>query len=419
MAFMLVLQYLSGQDFNSFFENKTLRVDYIFSGDSAHQFISLSELAQTPIWAGKRIHLSEIPLAGNGQIEMKDTKSQKIIYKMSFSSLFQEWLTTQEATTTTRAFENTFQLPMPLNPVDITIRLTDTFNKVQCKLTHHIDPKDILIRKLQIANSPYKYIWKGGNIEKCIDIAIVAEGYTSNEKELFYKDAQIATESLFNHEPFKKLKNRFNIIAVACPSKDSGVSVPLKGIWKETIAESNFSTFYSDRYLTTTHIKKLYDQLSGIPFEHLIILANTDVYGGGGIYNSYTLTTAHNNLFKPVVVHEFGHSFGGLGDEYYYDDQFTPMYPAGIEPWEPNLTTLTHFETKWKDMLPPGTKIPTPPTNDKSKIYTQIGVFEGGGYSSKGVYRPAMNCRMKTNEAPGFCPVCQRALERIIRFYTE
>lgn len=409
----------SGQDFNTFFENKTMRVDYIFSGDTAHQNISLCELVQTPIWAGRRHHLSEIPLEGNGQIEIKDKATHKIIYKTSFSSLFQEWLSTEEATRTVKAFENSFLLPMPLKPVDITIQLTDVYNKIQCQLTHSVDPTDILIRKATTGNPPYKYIWKGGDVDKCIDVAIVAEGYTENEIVLFYKDAQIATEALFNHEPFKKYKSRFNIIAVGCPSKDSGVSVPLKGIWKETVASSNFSTFYSDRYLTTTHIRKLYDGLSGIPFEHLIILANTDVYGGGGIYNSYTLTTAHHAMFKPVVVHEFGHSFGGLGDEYFYDDQYSSMYPAGIEPWEPNLTTLTDFNHKWKDMLPKGTKIPTPPTNDPLKIYTQVGVYEGGGYSSKGVYRPVMECRMKINEAPSFCPVCQRALERIIQFYTE
>ena len=195
LALCLVFTPLSGQEFGSHFNNQTLRVDYIFSGDSAKQFISLSELSQSPVWAGKRNHLAEVPLAGNGQIEMKDSKTHKTIYKMSFSSLFQEWLTTQEATKTTKAFENTFQLPMPLNPVDVSIQLTDVYAKIQCKLTHHIDPKDILIRKLQSANPPFKYIWKGGEIEKCIDVAIVAEGYTANEKELFYRDAEIATES--------------------------------------------------------------------------------------------------------------------------------------------------------------------------------------------------------------------------------
>lgn len=159
--------------------------------------------------------------------------------------------------------------------------------------------------------------------------------------------------------------------------------------------------------------------MAGIPYEHLIILANTDTYGGGGIYNSYTLTTAHHKQFRPVVVHEFGHSFGGLADEYFYDDQYTEMYPSDTEPWEPNITTLVDFSSKWKDMLPSHTKIPTPPTKDPEKIYTEIGVYEGGGYSSKGVYRPAMECRMKINEAPAFCPVCQRALQRLIEFYTE
>ena len=119
------------------------------------------------------------------------------------------------------------------------------------------------------------------------------------------------------------------------------------------------------------------------------------------------------------MVHEFGHSFGGLADEYFYDDQYTPMYPADTEPWEPNLTTLKDFDSKWKDMLPPGTPVPTPPATDPAEACTRVGVYEGGGYSSKGVYRPATECRMKVNEAPAFCPVCQRALERLIRFYTE
>ena len=190
-----------------------------------------------------------------------------------------------------------------------------------------------------------------------------------------------------------------------------------------------------DRYLTTLRLKNLADKLLGIPYEHIIILANTDTYGGGGIYNSYTLTTAHHEAFRPVVVHEFGHSFGALGDEYYYDDMYSPYYFPEVEPWEQNITTLADFGSKWADMLPecPECKShekmqPTPPVNDAemwkaisegADMKTYLGVYEGGGYLSKGVYRGYPDCRMKTNAAPCFCPVCQRAIERIILYNTE
>ena len=174
-------------------------------------------------------------------------------------------------------------------------------------------------------------------------------------------------------------------------------------------------------------MKQMHDKLCGIPYEHIVILANTDTYGGGGIFNSYTLTTAHHKSFKPVVVHEFGHSFAGLADEYYYDDQYAEYYYPEVEPWEQNISTLKDFDSKWKDMLPKGSGIPTKPTDvDVWEKYRKgasmdkyIGVYEGGGYQSKGVYRPYPDCRMKTNSAECFCPVCQRAIARLIEFYTE
>ena len=256
-------------------------------------------------------------------------------------------------------------------------------------------------------------------MEDCIDVAILAEGYTEEEMDLFYKDAEATCEALFAHAPFDKLKNKFNIVAVASPSEDSGVSIPHQGVWKSTAMSSHFSTFYSDRYLTTSRVKSIHNWLAGIPYEHIIILANTDTYGGGGIYNSYTLTTAHHPSFKPVVVHEFGHSFGGLADEYFYSNAPSPLYPYDKEPWEQNISTLVDFESKWKDMVPAGTPIPTPAKKSVDEIFTAVGVYEGAGYTSKGIYRPVTECRMKINEAPAFCPVCQRALERLILFYTE
>lgn len=409
------------QNFDDYFVNKTTRADYIFSGNSEAQAICLDELSSLPQWAGRRHHLSELPLAGNGEIEMKDKASGKIIYRTSFSSLFQEWICEAEAKKVTRGFENTFLIPFPKNTATVTIRLKDVYHKETASLTHEIDPKDILIHQRgdEASITPHRYLLKSGSEENCIDIAILAEGYTKEETELFYKDAQTACEALFSHEPFKKLKSRFNVVAVFSESKDSGVSIPRQNEWKKTAVSSHFDTFYSDRYLTTRSVKAIHNWLAGIPYEHIIILANTDTYGGGGIYNSYTLTTAHHPMFKPVVVHEFGHSFGGLADEYAYDAAPSPQYPYSIEPWEQNITTLADFDAKWKDMVEPGTPVPTPVQTEKSLIYTKVGVYEGAGYTQKGIYRPTTECRMKINEAPVFCPVCQRALEKLIRFYTD
>lgn len=408
------------QSFNDYFEDKTLRLDYIFTGDAHKQEVYLDELSSLPGWAGRRHHLSELPLGGNGEILMKDKASGEVIYRTSFSSLFQEWVGEAEAKSVKKGFENSYLVPFPKQPALVTVTLKNAHQQASAVLTHEVRPDDILIHQRGLVRiTPHRYIHQSGSIEDCIDVAILAEGYTAEEMDIFYRDAEATCDALFSHEPFKKLKNRFNIVAVASPSEDSGVSIPRKNEWKSTAVGSHFDTFYSDRYLTTSRVKSIHNWLAGIPYEHIIILANTDTYGGGGIYNSYTLTTAHHPAFKPVVVHEFGHSFGGLADEYFYSDEPSPLYPYNIEPWEQNISTLVNFESKWKDMVPVGTPIPTPVKKNGNEIFTAVGVYEGAGYTSKGIYRPVTECRMKINEAPAFCPVCQRALERLILFYTE
>lgn len=408
-----------GQNFNDFFTDKSLRLDYIFTGNAQKQDIVLDGLNALPSWAGRRHHLAEIPLQGNGKVTVKDKSTGQIIYRTSFSSLFQEWIGEKEAQSVTRGFENSFLVPFPKNKVVITAELTNNRHEVSATLTHEVDPQDILIQSRGNNRiTPHKYLLKSGNSADCIDVAILAEGYTPTEMDLFYEDAQKACNALFNHEPFKQNKKKFNIVAVASPSKDSGVSIPRNNEWKETAVSSHFDTFYSERYLTTRSVKDIHNWLAGIPYEHIIILANTDTYGGGGIYNSYTLTTAHHSMFEPVVVHEFGHSFGGLADEYAYSAEPSSLFPYDVEPWEPNITTLVEFDKKWADMVPKNTPVPTPPEKDEDKLYTKVGVYEGAGYSLKGIYRPTTECRMKINEAPVFCPVCQRALQRIIDFYT-
>lgn len=384
-------------------QDKTLRVDYIFSGTDKSVEISLDEMSCFDGWAGRRVNLDQISVRGNGQICMTDLQTGDTLYRQSFSTLFQEWQTTEEATRVRRSFENVFLLPMPSSKAEIRIELYDVHGNVSGTTHHLADPQDILIRHLDPSPAPHKYIVASGSPEECIDVAIVAEGYTADEMDVFYEDAKEAVMAILSHEPFGQYNDRFNFVAVALESNDSGVSVPREGDWKDTALKAHFNTFYMDRYLTTLRLKNMHDKLCGIPYEHIVILANTETYGGGGIYNSYTLTTAHHPAFKPVVVHEFGHSFAGLADEYYYDDQYVEFYYPDCEPWEQNITTLADFDSKWKDMLDAG----------KAEL------LEGAGYQSKGVYRPAKDCRMHTNTAGSFCPVCQRAIGRIIEFYTE
>ncbi len=416
---MLAGASLYAQKFSDYFAEKTLRVDYIFTGNAEMQTISLDGLSCSPSWAGKRHNLSEVPLIGNGQVVMKDAEDGTVLYKHSFSTLFQEWLEeTDEPKQVTKSFEHTALLPFPLKPVVVEIKLLDARHEVRATLSHTVLPDDILIEQKGFSHvNPYKYILKSGDSSECIDIAFLAEGYTEEEMDIFYKDAADACESLFSHEPYTSMKDRFNIVAVASPSVDSGVSIPKDNIWKNTAFGSHFSTFYSDRYLTTTNVKKIYDALAGIPYEHLIILVNSEVYGGGGVYNSFTISTAHNKYTREVIVHEFGHSFAGLADEYAYeDDVTTDSYPLDVEPWEQNITTQVDFASKWADMLAPNTPNPTP-VEEADKY--PVGLYEGGGYSIKGMFRPAYSCRMRSNEIDSFCPVCERSIRRLIEFYTE
>ena len=427
--FILLLLTISlnavAQDFKQYFDDATLRIDYIFSGNAKHQAIAVDELYRLPHWFGKHERLSELPIEGNGQITVRDHRTQKVIYRNSFSTLFQEWLTYDEAKKpSSKSFENVFLVPYPKDSADVTVELRNNRREVTVSMTHLVAPRDILIRHMGERNvTAYETLQQAADPSRCIHIAYIAEGYTEAEMPVFIKDCRIAMEALFAHEPFKSMRQRFNIIAVKAPSAESGTSEPSKGIWKTTALHSHFDTFYSDRYLTTLHLKDLHNWLAGTPYEHIIVLVNTEKYGGGGILNSYNLSMAHNDYFKPVVVHEFGHSFAGLGDEYAYEKETINMYPTDVEPWEPNLTTLVNFHGKWENLINKKTPIPTPQPADLDKPNARrdkwkIGAYEPAGYAQHGVYRGFPDCRMRTNVHPEFCPVCTQALTRLIQFYT-
>lgn len=395
--------------FAEHFCDSTLRLDYIFAGDSGSQHIYVDELSMSPRWYGKRQRLAEVPVEGGGMLTVTDPQSGDTLYRHSFSTLFQEWLSTDEAKHTPKAFENVFLVPYPRRDVTVTVELRDFHHRPTATLSHRVSPADVLIRRLvghaATSSQPqprYVTLQQAADTTRCIHIAYVAEGYTEAEMPQFLADCREAMDALFQHEPFASLKDRFHIVALLSASRDTDVSQPSDGLWLDTALGSHFDTFYSKRYLTTLHLKRLHDLLSGVPYEHIIILANTEHYGGGGILNSYNLSYTRGRNFRPVVVHEFGHSFGGLADEYPYGDD-DPMYFADTEPWEPNLTTHPQEPVKWQALIDRG----------------EASLVEGGGYLTHGVWRPADDCRMRTNEHPTFCAVCQQALRRLIDFYTR
>ena len=409
---------------SAFAADYTLRLDYIFSGDATHTEISLAKMGRLEGWWGRTVNMDNLLLRGNGQIILRDSATSQVLYCTSFSTLFSEWQCTPEALHTRKAFENVYLVPMPQATAYVTVNILDKRDSITASMTHIVHPDDILIRPVA---SPYtldkcRYVHKGGDSKDAIDIAIVGEGYTKEEMDIFYRDAKETADQILSYEPFKGKADKLNFIAVPVKSKESGVSIPLKGEWKQTAFSSHFSTFYSDRYLTTLHLFDLHDALANVPYEHIIILANTDNYGGGGILNSYVLTAAHNRWAMPVVVHEFGHSFAGLADEYFYDDG-TDQYDLHTEPWEPNITTLVNFDSKWKDMIEKkeivtkaDQRLPAYRTLVESDY--KVGIYEGGGYLSEGIYRPYPTCRMRDNTYPLFCPVCQRAISRMIDYQT-
>ncbi len=422
---------MNAADFNENFCDSTLRIDYVFGGGPDGIKIMLDSQSKQKGWAGRKSRLKEVPAVGNGTIFVSDPVTGDTLYMNSFSSLFQEWIYTPEANEKNMAFENSFLVPLPKKEADVTVSLRSNRHEEIGRLTHRYRPNDELIALRGENPMEHKYIHKGGDSSEAIDIAILAEGYRQEEMDTFLHKAAIIADEILSYEPFASNKDKFNVVAVMTPSKDSGVSIPLKGEWKDTAFESHFSTFYSSRYLTTPRVWKLHRALEGIPYEHVLVLVNTPAYGGGGIYNSYQIATADHALTLPVAVHEFGHSFAGLADEYFYTEEEDGTYPLDIEPWEQNITTLVDFDSKWKDMLTPGVEVPTPWTDkggtradrmaraaDEERGEVIVGVFEGGGYRAKGVYRPVETCRMRDNHNPTFCPVCEKTISRVIEFYT-
>ncbi len=404
-------------DFEDYFLNKTLRVDYFHTGNSETEFYSIDELIEEPFWGGSQKNLIDKFNYGKYKIVVYDVASSIMIYSRTYATLFSEWQTTEEAKITSRTFHETVTFPYPKNKVRIEFLSRNRKNELSKKFDYAIDPQNYFIKKERAKElSTFQVINSGSSSQK-VDIAIIPDGYTAKEMEQFEADCKRFTDYFFNTSPFKENKNKFNIWGVVMPSEESGTDFPNKGIWVKTALNTNFSTFDTDRYLMTADNKSVRDAASNVPYDQIYILVNTGEYGGGAIYNYYSVCMSKNRFEGEVFVHEFGHAFASLADEYVTDDvAYQDFYDLSIEPVDPNLTTLVDFNSKWKEFVDNDTPIPTPETKENKD---KVGAFEGGGYVKKGIYRPMQNCIMRGLNAEGFCVVCKKALQYMIDFYTE
>lgn len=403
-------------EFSQYFENKSLRVDFSLIGYAKQQWAAAEQLREEPIWSGPVKNLIDTFDYGGYYIEVYDKKTGELIYSRGFNTLFEEWLTTDQANEQKQSWTNSMSVPYPKNKVEIKIQgrnwATGAFDEL---LAFDVVPGSIDIDRSPLPVYPVEEILIHGDAADKVDFVFIAEGYTVDEQEKFIADARRFTDALFATPPFDKRKTDFNIRAVAIPSEDSGTDISGEGIYKNTALNSGYYTFGIERYLTTRDMKAIKNAVANIPCDAIYVLVNTDKYGGGGMYNNYAIGTADDELTVEVFVHELGHSLAGLADEYFTKDvAYVDFYNLKLEPWEPNITTLVDFDSKWKDLLPAGTPIPTPLTEE---YMYKLGVFEGGGYVSKGVYRPSDHCMMR-DYAP-FCAACTRAIHQMIDFLTD
>ena len=406
---------LSQSDYPEHFTRDALRIDLLLAGDAGEEVVYLRQMKKERYWAGPESHLVRPFGYGNHQVRVTDTTGEKIFYSRGFSTLFGEWQTTAESSQKSRAFQHTIRIPFPRHPVMVQLKQRGADEPVLWE--HRIDPQNYFIISEQPAPAEVVRLDSAGTPARSVDLAFIAEGYQKQEMDQFVEDVRKMSDYIMSQSPFHRYRERFNIYAVQAVSMESGTDVPGEHIYRNTALNTSYYTFDVPRYLTTFNTHTIRDYAANAPYDHIFILINTDRYGGGGIYNHYSASTTGHMLSEKVAIHEFGHGFAGLGDEYYTSGvAYNEFYDLEEEPWEPNLTTLVDFESKWKDMVKDGTPVPTP---REPQYRDTVGVFEGGGYVSKGIYSPAMNCRMKSNQAEGFCPVCQRAIERMILYYLD
>ena len=479
-AFSLSIFAQDFDHFNKYFEDSTLRIDYIHTGDAKTESIEVVAKFKGGIWAGSRKNLVDHFNNGAYYLKLYEKNTNEVIYSKGFDSYFKEYQTSQDAIEGhVKSFEEVALVPLPKIPVSFSIEKRQDDNTFKKVFSLIVNPKEDHFSDLHVDYSNFKIVKShiSGDPHSKVDVVILGDGYTKDEIEKFEKDVNHFTEVFFSLEPYTSMKNYFNIYGVLNPSEESGVDEPRAEIYKETALNSTFNSMGSERYLLTESVHTVYDAASAVPFDAIFIMANHKRYGGGGIYNFYCTFTSDTQFRDYIFLHEFGHSFTGLADEYYTSDvAYSDFYKPDREPAEPNITALLDKENlKWKDLVEDDTPIPTPWNKEEfdlmgyewqkernklnngitelkknkaskdeidaaeknydlkdkantekvvehlrdNEYYGKVGAFEGAGYMQFGFYRPMLDCIMFSKGVKPFCDVCQKAIRNVILHYAE
>ncbi len=455
---------LAAQDFDSFFTGGTLRFDYFHTGTSNEEHIALDQIRAEGRWSGRRTQLLDTTNLGLFMFTVIDTATHQAIYSAGFSSIFGEWQTTAEARGGAwRSLHESQRFPEPRAPVQLVLkrRAADgTFREIHSQV---IDPESRLINRAPVAKAGAVWtVFENGDPAEKVDLLILGDGYPEDEMGSYRDDATAVAEALFSFPPFRERRGDFNVWAIDVAASEHGVTKPREGKWRNSPLGMSYNIFDSERYMLTMSNQRMREVAAQAPYDFLILIANSDKYGGGGIFNLYSTAAAKSAQMPYLIVHEFGHAFAGLGDEYYTSQvAYEGFNTAGVEPWEPNVTALLDGETlKWSrfgDDVP----VPTPWNQDaydemslgyqeirsalrkggateermdeyfaevkaastallaKEPHLGAVGAFEGAGYQAKGLYRPSADCIMFTRNPDHFCPVCSAAIERIINLFSD
>ena len=413
---------LFAQNFDDYFSQRTLRIDYLHIGNKHQEAVEISAYKTREGWTGTRQFLIEPNRYGDVLFEAFDSLTMVPIYSRSYSCLFNEYRTTVEGETIVDTFEECINMPMPKQTILYRFSSFDRYKKKTQLYEGYFNPKHELMsstpsKPYQVMDLKVMNLHIGGKAEDCLDILFIPDGYSKDDKELMESDMRRFSSYIMNCSPYKELAEHVNIRAIKGYSEEPGITNPNTNTYRKTLLNSSFNTINLDRYLMCLHVWKLNDIADFAPHDVIVIIANTAKYGGGGIFNFYCTVNNIGTHSDYVIVHELGHLLGGLADEYYTSEvSVRDYYPEGVEPVEPNLTTLVDFDNKWKKLVSSDTPIPTPAT----PAYRETtGVFEGGGYVAKGVFRPCQKCTMKDLLYNHFCPVCKQTLIEVIKYYTN
>lgn len=453
----------SASPFDTFFTADTMRVDYFHSGGRGTEIVALDRVLNDGFWPGNRTRLIDDTNLGKYLFEVIDRDSNRVIYSRGFASIFGEWETTSDAKDGNGTFHESVRFPWPKRPVQVVLKKRDRQNAFHEFWSTLVDPDSRFVNKARLAPmGKVVTLWESGSPATKVDLLLLGDGYTDAELPKFVADARRLAETMFAVEPYKSRRTDFNVRALAVPTTESGIHNPRTGAARRTPLGTSYNIFDSERYALTMDNRAWRDIASAAPYDAVEILINNRYYGGGGIFNDHATVAVDSGSADYIFVHEFGHHFAGLGDEYYTSDV---AYETGstekVEPWEPNVTALHNPATlKWKDLIEAGTPLPTPWDKDayeKHSVEVQterrrlratdahevdmdklflaqetwetrflssmtfsgkVGAFEGASYEPKGLYRPEADCIMFTRDKVGFCRVCRRAISRIIDLHT-